>query len=606
MQAIYMTEIAAWFAAISVVLLLLAAVGVIAWRILRHAHAAARMRHRLALFPERNPEPVLNVSFDGEVRYANPAARSLVARLHPKATSDKLLPPDLTAHIAVLLNTGQSDSHWEYLYQASVLQCSLHCMEDVGVCHVYIKDLTAQHAAETLLDHHTLHDMLTGLPNQRAFNERLAAALGEGAPASVLLLHLDRFRALMETLGHTTGETLLRAVATRLTELMASTPGCVVHRFEGALFAMFYPRFADAGQLAQLAAQVKTLMEPAFLIDGRELYFSFSMGASRAPEDGSDAATLLRRADTALHHATRDGGGRFQAYFPALDVQAVERLELEHALTHSAARGELTLRYQPQIRVSDGRMVGVEALVRWRHPTRGEIPLTEFIPLAESSGAIITIGEWVLRTACERTQAWRAAGLPPITVAINLSPRHFRSPRLVQQVEASLAASGLAAKWLEIEITESAAMHDIELAVATLAQLKALGIRLALDDFGTGHSALAWLRRFPVDKLKIDQSFVRGMEHDPADAAIVRAVITLGREMGLAILAEGVEEAGQLAMLRAMRCDQIQGYLFSKPLTETQLLELLAALPPQDEAPSTETRGEIYEHPTARVHPLRP
>jgi EAL domain-containing protein (putative c-di-GMP-specific phosphodiesterase class I) len=176
----------------------------------------------------------------------------------------------------------------------------------------------------------------------------------------------------------------------------------------------------------------------------------------------------------------------------------------------------------------------------------------------------------------------------------------------VQQVEASLAASGLAARWLEIEITESAAMHDIEQAVATLTHLKALGVRLALDDFGTGHSALAWLRRFPVDKLKIDQSFVRGMEHDAADAAIVRAVITLGREMELAILAEGVEEAGQLAMLRAMRCDQIQGYLFSKPLTETQLLELLADLPPEDDAASRETRGEIYEHPASRVHPLRP
>jgi diguanylate cyclase (GGDEF)-like protein len=605
-QSIDMTEIAAWLAAISVVLLLLMVVGIVARRILRRARAAARIRRRLAQFPERNPQPVLSVSFDGQVRYANPAARTLVTRLHPNATADKLLPSDLPAYIAALLNTGQSDSHWEYLYQASVLQCSVHCMEDLGVCHVYLKDLTAQHAAETLLGHHTLHDMLTGLPNQRAFNERLAATLAEGAPASVLLLHLDRFRALMETLGHTTGESLLRAVAKRLVRLMDSTPGCVVHRFEGALFAVFCSRITDSEALLQLFSQVKTLMAPAFRIDGRELYFSFSMGASRGPDDGGDAAILLRRADTALQHVKREGGDGFQLYFPALDAQAVERLELEHALTHAAARGELTLRYQPQIRVSDGRMVGVEALVRWRHPTRGEIPLTEFIPLAESSGSIITIGEWVLRTACQRAQAWQAAGLPPITVAVNLSPRHFRSSQLAQQVEASLAASGLSAKWLEIEITESAAMHDIEQAVATLGQLKSLGVQLALDDFGTGHSALAWLRRFPVDKLKIDQSFIRGMERDPADAAIVRAVIALGREMGLSILAEGVEEIGQLDMLRAMRCDQIQGYLFSKPLTEAQLLERLVALPPQDAAPAAEKRGEIYEHPASRVHPLRP
>lgn len=606
MRPIDMTEIAAWLAGLGFTLFLPTVVVLIAWRILRRTHVAAQARRRLALFPERNPEPVLSVSFDGRMLYANPAARMLAGSLRTHGDAAGLLPPDLVAHIAALLNNGLTKDHWEYLYQISVLQCSVHCMEDLGVCHVYLKDLTAQHTAEALLDHHTLHDMLTGLPNQRAFNERLAGTLADGAPAAVLLLHLDRFRALMETLGHATGETLLRAVAKRLAGLMASTPGCAVHRFEGALFAVFCPRVTDSEQLLQLASQVKVLMAPAFRIDGRELYFTFSMGASRAPEDGSDAATLLRRADTALQHVKREGGDGFQSYVPALDAQAVERLELKHALTHAAARGELTLRYQPQIRVGDGRMVGVEALVRWRHPTRGEIPLVEFIPLAESSGAIVTIGEWVLRTACERAQAWQAAGLPPITVAVNLSPRHFRAPGLVQQVETSLLQSGLDARWLEIEITESAAMHDIEQAAATLDRLKALGIQLALDDFGTGHSALAWLRRFPVDKLKIDQSFMRTMEHDPANAAIVRAVVALGRELGMVVLAEGVEDAGQLAMLRAMRCNQLQGYLFSKPLTETQLLEWLAALPPQDATPAVEKRGEIYEHPASRIHPLRP
>lgn len=593
-------------AAISLVLLLAAVAALAARRLLRRALNAARVRNLLALFPERNPQPVLSVSFDGRVRYANPAAHMLATGLHAHGDAAGLLPPDLVDRIGVLLDSGRTNDYWEYLHRTSVLQCSVHCMEDIGVCHVYLKDLTAQHVAETLLDHHSLHDLLTGLPNQRAFNERLADALADGAPALVLLLQLDRFRVLMETLGHATGETLLRAVATRLSGLMASMPGCAMHRFEGALFAVICPRPADASSLPHLAAQVKTLMMPAFLVDGRELYFSFSMGASRAPEDGNDAATLLRRADTALQHVERGGGAGFQVYFPALDAQAVERLELEHALTHAAARGELTLRYQPQIRVGDGRMVGVEALVRWRHPTRGEIPLTEFIPLAESSGAIIAIGEWVLRTACERAQAWQAAGLPPVTVAVNLSPRHFRSPGLVHAVETCLAKSGLMPGLLEIEITESAAMHDIEQAAAALDRLKALGVQLALDDFGTGHSALAWLRRFPVDKLKLDQSFVSTMAWDPANAAIVRAVVALGREMGLVVLAEGVEEAGQLAMLRAMRCDQVQGYLYSKPLTEAQLLERLADLPPQEAVASAKRRGERYEHPASRVHPLRP
>lgn len=594
-----------WVAVIALSLLLAAvvALALASRRLLRRTLDEARVRRRLALFPERNPQPVLSVSFDGWVRYANPAAHQLASGMSAHGDLAKVLPYDLVDHMTALLDSGRLEDHWEYLLQRSVLQCSLHCMEDLGVCHVYLKDLTAQHIAESLLDHHSLHDLLTGLPNQRAFNEQLASALTDDRPAVVLLLHLDRFRILMETLGHATGETLLRAVAARLTGLMGSLPGCVVHRFEGALFAMLCTTPTDA---SSLAARVKTLMMPAFQIDSRELYFTFSMGASRAPEDGTDTATLMRRADTALQHIKGDGGDGFQSYFPALDANAMEQLVLEHALAHAAERGELSLRYQPQFRIDDGRMVGVEVLVRWHHPTRGDIPPSEFIPLAEISGAIFNIGEWVLQTACERCQSWQAAGLQPLTIAVNLSPRQFRSTSLVHQVEASLAQSGLASRWLEFEITESVAMHDIELATTTLGRLKALGVQLALDDFGTGHSALAWLRRFPVDKLKLDQSFVRTMERDAANAAIVRAVVTLGREMGLVVLAEGVEEDGQLAMLRAMRCDQVQGYLFSKPLTEPQLLELLAGLPPEDTSHPAEKRGELHEHPTARIHPLRP
>lgn len=592
-----------WVAVITLGLPLTAIVTLAVHRLLRLSLDEARVRRRLALFPERNPQPVLSVSFDGRIRYANPAAHRLANDTHAHGDVARVLPPDLVERIGVLLNRGKADDHWEYLHQTRVLRCSVHCMEDLGVCHVYLKDLTAQHIAESMLDHHSLHDLLTGLPNQRAFNERLADTLADGATAVVLLLHLDRFRALMETLGHATGEVLLRAVAARLAKLTDSQPGCAVHRFEGALFAVLCPRLTDA---SGLAAQVRALMLPAFPIDGRDLYFTFSMGASRAPEDGNDAATLLRRADTALQHVKREGGGDFQSYFPALDAQAVERLELEHALTHAAERGELTLHYQPQIRVGDGRMVGVEALVRWRHPSLGEIPLTEFIPLAESSGAIVAIGNWVLRTACERARTWQTAGMPPLAVAVNLSPRHFRSPSLVQEVQACLAQSGLAPQWLEIEITESAAMRDIELAATILEQLKALGVRLALDDFGTGHSALAWLRRFPIDKLKLDQSFIRTIESDPVNATIVRAVIALGREMDLTVLAEGVEETGQLAMLRAMRCGQVQGYLFSKPLTESQLLDRLARLPPEVTPNPSDNRGDLNEHSTARIHPLRP
>lgn len=562
-----------------------------------------RTGRRLAQFPERNPEPVLSVSFDARLLYANPAARALAHETLQSGDAGRILPGDLAQRIAALRNAGLAATHWEYLHGGNVLRCSLHCMEDLGVCHVYLKDLTALYAAERQVDHQLLHDLLTGLPNRRALDARLQAALSRGLPAGVMLLHIDRFRGLMETLGQASAEPVLCTVASRLLEFAAREPDCAPHRLDGAGFALLCRSMPDAERLSHLAERVRVLLAAPLRVDGRELSFTFSIGASRAPQDGDDAPTLLRRADAALQHARRSGGAMLQAYHPALDAQALQRLELEHALTHAARRGQLSLRYQPQHRIADGRLVGVEALVRWHHPTLGEVPLADFIPLAETSGAIVGIGEWVLQTVCERVRAWQAAGLPQLVVAVNLSPRHFRSHELLAHVTRTLACSRLDARWLELEITESAAMHDIEAAAHTLRSLKHLGVRIALDDFGTGHSALAWLRRLPVDKLKLDQSFVRAMQHDPVDAAIVRSVVGLGHAIGLTVLAEGVEEAAQVAMLRAMRCDLVQGYYYSRPLDEAQLLARLAAEPPAD--PPIRCRGEIHEHPASRVHPLR-
>jgi diguanylate cyclase (GGDEF)-like protein len=552
--------------------------------LLRKAKAAQTLQS-MAQFPERNPEPVLCVSFDGHVRYANPAAKKLGKQGSGSAAVDSVLPPDLSDKIAKLLDSGYSHSQWEYPHSTGLLRCSLHCIGDLDVCHVYLKDVTAQHVAETLLDHNSMHNMLTGLPNRRALTKRLEEATSEGVPAAILLLELDRIQGLMVTLGHDTCDRLLQSVSMRLSSLEALIPGSTLHHFRENQLVLFCPNFSGTDKLEQLVEKSHELMTQAFYIDSRELYFSLIMGASRIPENGYAASTLLRCADAALQHAKRNDNN-FQQYYPELDLQAVDNLELEHALAHAVERGELTLRYQPQFRVHDGRMAGVEVLVRWHHPTQGEIPPSKFIPLAESTGAIYAIDQWVLQTACKRHRTWQEAGLPQLVMAVNLSPRNLHLPDLVHRIESSLALSGMSAKWLVLEITESAEIQNIEHAKTTLAQLRDLGIKIALDDFGTGHSAFTWLRRFPIDQLKIDMSFTRSMQHEPADAMIVCALVRLGREMGLSVLAEGVEEADQLAMLRSMRCDKVQGYLFSRPLAEAQLLDLLTSQPLLDHSQS--------------------
>jgi diguanylate cyclase (GGDEF)-like protein len=550
--------------------------------LMRKAKAAQSLRS-MAQFPERNPEPVLCVSFDGHLRYANPAAIKLGKRGGGCATTDSLLPPDLSNQIAKLLGSSNSHSQWEYLHSTGLLRCSLHCIEDLNVCHVYLKDMTAQYVAETLLDHNSMHDMLTGLPNRRALAKRLEEATSEGNPAAILLLELDRIQGLMVTLGHDACDRLLQAVSMRLSSLEELVPGSTLHYFKENQLVFFCPNFSYSDKLELLVERSRELMTQAFYIDSRELYFSLIMGASRIPENGYATSTLLRCADAALQYAKRNDNN-FQLYYPDLDLQAVDNLELEHALAHAVERGELTLRYQPQFHVHDGRMAGVEVLVRWHHPVQGEIPPSKFIPLAETSGAIYAIDQWVLQTACKRHRTWQEAGLPQLMMAVNLSPRNLHLPDLVYRIESSLALSGMSTKWLELEITESAEIQNIEHAKTTLAQLRAMGIKIALDDFGTGHSAFTWLRRFPIDKLKIDMSFTRSMQHDPTDAMIVSALVRLGREMGISVLAEGVEEADQLTMLRSMRCDKVQGYLFSKPLAEAELLDLLTAMSPLDHA----------------------
>jgi diguanylate cyclase (GGDEF)-like protein len=425
-----------------------------------------------------------------------------------------------------------------------------------------------------------MHDAVTGLPNQRAFQDRLDETLANRQSGALLLLHLDRFRGVIETFGHGAGEQVLRAVGERLAGLITTDPRlCCVHRFESELFAILLNDDRADAEAPRLAARIAGVMQVPLALDGRSLFFTFSIGAAVFPVDGADRARLLRRADTALHQVLRSGGSGFRRYDAEMDRCALARLETEHALRHAEQRGELELHYQPQVAIDSGRIVGLEALVRWRYPGKGLVSPAEFIPLAEETGMIGPMGQWILATACAHNRAWQDAGLAPVVVAVNISPRQFADPGLPGLLRRVLDETGLAPEWLELEITEGAAMQDLAQAEAALAEFKAIGVSLSIDDFGTGHSSLAYLSRFPIDKLKVDQSFVRNLDRDESDAAIARSVVALGHGLGLTVIAEGVETVAQLDRLRGFGCQEIQGYLFSKPVGADTVAALLAAPP---------------------------
>lgn len=420
--------------------------------------------------------------------------------------------------------------------------------------------------------------MLTGLANRRQFAECLddafASPVTDKHPA-LILLGLDRFRSTVDVLGHVAGDDIIRAVADRLATLVGAD-NATLYRFDGAFFAILLPRIVDSELPMRLATTIQAAMKQTFHIGGRELFFSFSIGIAQAPQDGQDAASLFRAADMAVQAVGQQGGDGVRCCFGIMKEHALEFLEFEHALRRAEEKQELELHYQPQLDIASGRIIGLEALIRWRREGRELISPADFIPLAEETGMILSIGTWVLRTACAQNRARQDAGHEAVTVAVNLSARQFLDPTLADTVAPILKETGLPPQYLELEVTESAAMHSVELAVTTLNSLRAIGVKLSIDDFGTGYSSLAYLKRFPIDKLKVDQSFVRHLSEDANDAAIAQAVINLGHSLGLKVIAEDVETPEHLAMLRSYGCEEMQGYLFSKPRPAAEITPMLA------------------------------
>ena len=442
-----------------------------------------------------------------------------------------------------------------------------------------LADIAERKQAEERMRHIAQTDSLTGLPNRLTLQIRLAQLLPEARrhqwQLAVMFIDLDRFKIINDTLGHQVGDELLRDVAIRLSRVVRETD--FVARLGGDEFVILLPAISGPADAAIIANKIIGALSSSILTGNHELHTSPSIGISIFPDDGSDGDTILKNADTAMYHAKSAGRNNYQFYAAEMNQTASERLDLEHKLRHAISRNELALCFQPQFSADGSHATGVEALIRWHHPTDGMISPIRFIPIAEETGLIVEIGEWVLRTACHEMKKWIDAGLKPVRVAVNVSARQLRRRDFCEVVAGVLAESGLPAELLELEITESSVMENPEEAIEILQRIVRMGVTLAIDDFGTGYSSLAYLKLFPIDHLKIDRSFVADIEVDLNDRAIAFGTIALAHSLGLNVIAEGVETEDQLELLRSNGCDEVQGYLFSKPLNSAAAFAFLRA-----------------------------
>ncbi|MES2304995.1 MAG: EAL domain-containing protein [Gemmatimonadota bacterium] len=462
--------------------------------------------------------------------------------------------------------------------------------------HGTTQDITARRAAEDRVRQLALYDPLTSLPNRRFFNEQLALSLAHAkrltAPYGVLVLNLDRFKRINESFGRGAGDDVLHEVALRLEralrlpEFRAQVAGAAASvnlaRHGGDEFTIGLAGLAEGADAARVAERLLELIATPMMVEGQETVLHASIGIAIYPTDGEDADALLMNADSAMHLAKREGKNTYRFYSPAIHARSSEKLGMENGLRKALERDELVLYYQPKSCAITGEITGVEALIRWDHPQLGMVGPGEFIPVAEEAGLIVQIGEWALHTACAQLAEWRAAGFNNLTMAVNMASPNFAHAGFVGVVRAAVAAAGIPPERLEIELTESAIIRDVEATIPMLRALTATGVRLAVDDFGTGYSSLAYLSQFPIDGLKIDRTFVREVATRPEAAAIAKAIIAMGRSLGVEVIAEGIEDEDQASFLRDAGCHTMQGYFFGRPMSaaniESRLLAGMAAV----------------------------
>jgi diguanylate cyclase (GGDEF)-like protein/PAS domain S-box-containing protein len=442
---------------------------------------------------------------------------------------------------------------------------------------IVFHDVTAARALSLQMTHSAQHDLVTNLPNRLLLNDRISQSIAlarrQNRPVAVLFLDLDRFKYINDSLGHAIGDTLLQSVSKRL---LAGVRGSdTVSRQGGDEFVILLSEITYPENAATSAKKILLSLGAPHSIGGQDLHIDGSIGISVYPADGEDAETLIKNADTAMYHAKESGRNNFQFFKTEMNLKAVERQSLEGNLRRALEREEFLLHYQPKVNLDTGEITGVEALIRWQQPDRGLVPPSQFVPIAEDCGLIVPIGRWVFREACRQARAWQDAGLPPLPIAVNVSAMEFRDSGFVEHVRTILAETGLEARYLELELTERVLMEDAESTASVLQELKSMGVHLAVDDFGTGYSSLSYLRQFPIDVLKIDQSFVHQITADPDDSTLVNAIINMGNSLKHRVVAEGIETREQRAYLQTQRCAEGQGYLFSRPLAAAQFAHLL-------------------------------
>lgn len=450
----------------------------------------------------------------------------------------------------------------------------------VGAVIVF-RDVSIARAMAFQISHLAEHDFLTDLPNRMLLNTRIEESISTASRQderlAILFLDLDGFKHINDSLGHQVGDRLLQSVSKRLKKCVRASD--TVSRQGGDEFVILLSGLNHPDEAAMTARSLLDAIADTHLIGEEALHVTTSIGISIYPDDGIDAQTLIKNADTAMYQAKENGRQNYQFFEPAMSVRAVERQSIEESLRRALQREEFSLSYQPKIDLATGEITGAEALIRWTHPTRGALPPHQFIPIAEDCGLILPISRWVLREACRQAQSWLDAGLPRITMAVNISAIDFRAESFLENVTATLADTGFNPNDLELELTESVLMKRAEHTEAALVSLRASGVKLSVDDFGTGYSSLSYLRQFSIDALKIDQSFIRQITATPHETTLVAAMISMGRSLKLRVIAEGVETAEELAFLKAHRCDEAQGYFFSRPVTPDRFAALLAGRP---------------------------